>query len=100
MMGAFYFGWEGEPITIAQWVRLFEDERHIGDDELGDVRVSTVWIGLDHGLGLSGPPLIFETMIFGGELDGHIWRYSSETEARAGHARAVGLVLEMVKEVP
>jgi hypothetical protein len=88
-MGMFY-DWEGQPITLLQWARLFEDARHIGDDELDGVRVSTVWLGLDHSFGL-GPPLIYETMVFGAlDLEGE--RYATEQEARAGHARWVELV--------
>jgi len=63
-------------------------------ERIGRVRVSTVWLGLDHGLGWSDEPLIFETMIFGGNHDGYQERYSTEEEARAGHQRAVELVKE------
>lgn len=78
-----YFDWEGNPIDGEQWSRLLTDERHIGDDHIGDAHISTIWIGLDHSV--FGPPLIFETMIFGGERDGYVWRYSTEREAREGH---------------
>jgi hypothetical protein len=56
------------------------------------VRVSTVWLGLDQSLGLGGPPLIYETMVFGSALHEHGERYATEQEARAGHARWVELV--------
>jgi hypothetical protein len=90
-----YLGWEGQPISRDEWMRLFEDERHIGEDHIGDVCVSTVWMGIDHQFG-DGPPLIFETMIFGGVLDKWQQRYSTEREARAGHAEALALVRETV----
>jgi hypothetical protein len=48
-----------------------------------------VFLGLDHRFGGSGPPLLFETMIFGGPLDEEMWRYSSWDAAEAGHAAAV-----------
>jgi hypothetical protein len=86
-----YYDYEGNPIDLATWAQLFNDERHLGEDELDGVRVSTVYLGLDHSFG-AGPPLIFETMIFGGTLDGDTWRYATEAEARAGHARACSLV--------
>jgi hypothetical protein len=52
--------------------------------------VSTVWLGLDHSFG-SGPPLIFETMVFRSK-DGPLHdlecdRYSTEVDALAGHSR-------------
>lgn len=51
--------------------------------------ISTVWLGLDHSWG-SGPPLIFESMVFNNnfnELD--MRRYSAENEALAGHCELV-----------
>jgi hypothetical protein len=38
--------------------------------------------------------VIFETMIFGGEHDHSQWRYSTEDEAAAGHARVVQALQE------
>lgn len=53
--------------------------------------VSTVFLGIDHQFG-HGPPLLFETMIFElgalGALD-YQERYSTLSEAMAGHERAV-----------
>ena len=91
-MTPLYYGWQGEPITLEQWARLFADERHIGDDYIDGVHVSTVWMGIDHNWLSEGAPLIFETMIFGGSHDEWRWRYSTEQEAREGHARAIELV--------
>jgi len=51
----------------------------------GTVDVSTIWLGLNHQWG-DGPPLIFETMVFGGGLDQEQERYSTESEALVGHA--------------
>ena len=34
------------------------------------VFISTVFLGIDHNFNLEGPPLLFETMIFGGIKDG------------------------------
>ncbi len=53
------------------------------------VRVSTVFLALDHQHTPGGPPLLFETMIFGGEHDMWQDRYSTWVEAQEGHARAV-----------
>jgi hypothetical protein len=54
-----------------------------------DVFVSTIWLGIDQRFGEDGPPLIFETMIFGGPLDSWCERSSTEAEAVALHALAV-----------
>ena len=67
------------------------EERRVAISEEGDVRVSTVFLGLDHQFG-SGPPLLFETMIFGGEHNEYQERYSTWEEAEAGHKVACDLV--------
>lgn len=83
-----YYDRAGNPIDMMTWVQAFEDDEGIvARSESGDVLVSTVWLGLDHSFG-DGPPLIFETMIFGGEHDEDQWRYSTEAEALEGHRRA------------
>lgn len=40
----------------------------VNGEAVGEVRVSTVFLGLDHSFG-EGQPLLFESMIFGGPLD-------------------------------
>lgn len=79
--------------SVDDWARDRESKvnRRVAAEVVGDVRVSTVFLGLDHGYG-DGPPLIFETMIFGGDHDGEQWRYSTWQEAEEGHAAAVVLV--------
>lgn len=54
------------------------------------VSVSTVFLGMDHSFG-GGPPLLFETMIFGGNHDRYHERYSTWAEAEAGHEKALRL---------
>jgi Lar family restriction alleviation protein len=65
--------------------------RTVAKDHLASgVRVSTVFIGLDHQFG-EGPPLLFETMIVGGPHDGYQNRCSTWDEAVAMHAMTVQL---------
>lgn len=77
------------------WSEKFEDRKYatIGRCESGDVTVSTVWLGMDHGWG-KGKPIIFETMIFGGEHDQYQERYSTQKEAVAGHEKACELAFK------
>lgn len=64
-------------------------ERILASTELGpDVRVSTVFLGIDHSWGY-GPPILWETMIFGGEHDEYQDRYSTWDQAKKGHDEAV-----------
>lgn len=68
--------------------RSWQTDKRVGNTVVGDVTVSTVWLGLDHQHG-SGPPLIFETMTFGGEYDQEMQRYSTEEDAMRGHLNVV-----------
>lgn len=56
--------------------------------------VSTVLIYLDHSYGDrdEGPPLVYETLVFGGDNDGDMERYTSRADAEAGHARMVAKI--------
>jgi len=44
---------------------------------------------IDHNFLVKGPPLVFETMVFGGERDQDCWRYATWQEAEVGHFKAV-----------
>jgi hypothetical protein len=75
------------------WARWFEDNelcRRVALDQIGAARVSTVFLGLDHRSG-TGPPLLFETMVFwpSNDLNESQWRYATWDEAASGHAEAV-----------
>lgn len=87
---------EGVPVpaaSAAEWGQWFEnnENRVIKRTEIGEVAVSTVFLGIDHSSG-GGMPILFETMIFGGEHDGYQERYSTIDGAKHGHGEAVGLV--------
>lgn len=51
--------------------------------------ISTVWLGIDHSFMRDGPPIIFETMIFGYGEGNYCTRYATEAQALEGHQRAV-----------
>jgi len=84
-------GHKAIPVDFMTWARWFENikDRHVADEKVGDVRVSTVFLGLDHALGANEPPMIFETMVFGGELDMEMERYSTWEQAEIGHRNMV-----------
>lgn len=70
-----------------------ECDNHIGDTWLpGRVRVSTIFLGFDHGFGIHNSPVLFETMIFGGKYDQYQDRYFTYAGALAGHYKAVNMV--------
>jgi len=81
-----------EPSSPA-WALWFRDaDRGVAETAVGEARVSTVFLGIDHGLG--GPPLLYETMVFGGPSDGEQQRYGTLEEARAGHEAMVARVMD------
>ncbi len=56
-------------------------------------RVSTVFLGYDHGYGETHLPLLFETMVFDGDFDGYQMRYSTYDEAIQGHKEILEKIL-------
>lgn len=82
--------------------RDFEDRSRVGDTETATMRVSTVFLGVDHSW-RGPPPILFETMVFSlekypREFEGKIYfaaedfdtvRYSTWSDAEAGHAATV-----------
>ncbi len=70
---------------VLEWGTTFESQdRVVEKTKIGDVDISTVFLGLNHRYG-EGEPLLFETMIFGGEDDGYQDRYSTWDDAVKGH---------------
>lgn len=91
-----YYDRRGRTICLDCWVTRFEPEDKrvaiaiLGKGSDHEMTVSTVWLGLDHQYG-SGPPLIFETMVFAGHTlsDRYCERYTTEEQALQGHDRIV-----------
>jgi len=74
------------------WARSFEKtDRRVAKTVKDEISVSTVFLGLNHQYDPSGPPLLFETMIFGGEHDEDCTRCSTWEEAEKMHAEACKL---------
>lgn len=100
MIDQIWFDRQSNPITLEEWGQLRErgldSDGHygvnsyvrIGEDVVRGVTISTVWLGLDHGFS-EDLPVIFETMIFGGEHDNAQMRYCTEEEAIHGHQETV-----------
>lgn len=87
-----FFGRDGKPLTFEQWRAAFAQPNGVVRDDVGAHQVSTVWIGVSY-----GPPgrrFIFETMCFSPDarIDGYRRSYSTEGEAKAGHAAIVALL--------
>jgi hypothetical protein len=69
--------------------------RRVAKTEKNDIVVSTVFLGLNHGID-AAKPILFETMVFGGKFDSYAERYSTWEEAERGHENMVNLVFPKV----
>ena len=88
MVGKYILTPEGEvrAASLMEWAAWFETaDRCIAKTKSGDATISTVFLGLDHRFGESGPPVLWETMVFGGSLDGEQDSYTSLVAAQKGH---------------
>ena len=88
-----YYRLDGHTPVVAgrdDLARQYKDPeaRRVAQTKVGDASVSTVFLAIDHGWG-NEPPILFETMIFGGDYDEWQWRYGTWEQAEAGHNRVV-----------
>lgn len=85
-------------IQWAKWMELSrkDDSFRVGQTDIGEYWVSTVFLGLDHNYSNTGPPVLFETMVFSskGEYnsDERMQRYCTYEEAERGHNRLVEIL--------
>jgi len=75
---------------VHEWVEFRRSQPgglpRVAEDFVGDVYVSTIFLGIDHNYWDEGPPIVFETMVFGGKLERTMARYATYEEAKQGHA--------------
>jgi hypothetical protein len=94
-----------DPMAYAMWHEKMPEKSdwyikktgvgfQIAEDIVGDKRVSTVYLGLDHGF--NGEVLLWETMIFPGC---ECWRYETYDEACLGHLDAIDHIHDEAENV-
>lgn len=92
---------DGTPVeepNVIKWGQWFEnagETRVVRQSTVGGpsgIMVSTVFLGIDHNFSFQGPPLLFETLVFGGPLDGDMRRYTTREAAESGHKEMLSLV--------
>ena len=73
------------------FLKFYEDinQRRVAIDRIGDVIVSTVFLGFDHNFSDHGPPILFETLVMGGVMDDEMIRACTWEEAEENHKRLV-----------
>ncbi len=84
-----------EPVPcndLAMWKAWMNTPERLVEDALlsdragNQVRVCTVFLGLDLGFDNAERPILFETMVLGGIWDRALYRYCTWREAQEGHA--------------
>lgn len=91
---------------IAQWGEwMFEkdNKKIVAQTHIGDVMVSTVFLGIDHNWAFdNSAPILFETMVFGGDkdLDSYQERYRTYKEAMEGHLDTILAVKRKMSTIP
>lgn len=77
--------------SMSEWHKCFRNskKRIVDKTQVGEIFVSTVFLGIDHGYGLNSEGLVFETMVFGPDVPHMTTRYRTWDEAEAGHKKIV-----------
>lgn len=88
---------KGEPVAeknLMVWGKwMGSPSRIVKQKMVGKVKVSTVFLGLNHRFSSKGPPILWETMVFGGKYDQYQRRCSgSREQALAMHKEVVAMV--------
>ena len=100
MLDKYILNENGEPVIehdILKWAAWLEPALSAGGtgvilQEIDDVKVSTIFLSIDNNF-FGTPPILWETMVFGGPLEGRMDRCSgSREQAMAMHARMVARV--------
>ena len=83
-------------LEAAKWMEDNPNRKAVKQDNLEDdqgnkIFVSTVFLGLNHAWN-SNVPVLWETMIFGGEHDQYQERYTSHKDALEGHKKAINFI--------
>lgn len=85
-----YFFRDGTEATLEEVEHMltkegFEEHRRVAYDKIGPVSISTVFLVKDFFFKADNTPLLFETVIFGGERNGDHFHYATEEEALEKH---------------
>lgn len=77
--------------VLCEFDEIQMSDNTICHNQFGDVEVSTVFLSWDHSFG-DGEPVLFETMVFGGEYNEYQLRYTSYLDAIRGHNETCEMV--------
>jgi len=78
-------------VDCGKWLEENPERKAVKQEHIDDIFISTVFLGLDHAWN-SDIPVLWETMIFGGDHDQYQERYDSYEDALEGHQTALNLL--------
>jgi hypothetical protein len=90
---------EPDLLKWARWLEDSRDARVLKQEWVSNIRISTIFLGLDHNFCSDGPPIVWETMLFSNMADfqGRMWRCAGTREqAEAQHEKVVQLVKDEI----
>lgn len=82
------------PCSDLVYASRFHNSKRVDLTTIDDSHISTVFLGIDHRFGDDGPPILFETMIFGGKFNDYQERCSTWDQAVEMHKKACQKVLK------
>lgn len=84
------------PVTnISDWLEWISSnitQGTVAKSNFNSIKIATVFLGIDIDSSLDSP-MLFETLILGGQNCGYSRKYATWKEAEDGHRRAVNLIL-------
>lgn len=83
---------EPDPAAWMEWIAQHQERLGVAIEVIGNVKVSTAFMGMTLGSDEEGKPLLWQTMIIGGVMHGRSHAYRDRQEAELGHAAAARLV--------
>lgn len=92
------------PCSVEEWGAQREEmsinnTKHVAEETIDDIWISTVWLGLDQRWLYNGAPLIYETMVFDKQHDEiYCSRSSTWQQAEESHKVAVEWVKNGCKD--
>lgn len=98
LTGKYILDEQGNPIEepdVLKWGEWFETSnarRRVADTKSGSVRVSTVFMALDHSFG-GEVPVLYESMVWVDGKDVEQERYETKLQALMGHQKLVAIWL-------
>lgn len=84
-------------MTGTELTRAAVPPQNLRRTKVGGAVVSTTFLGQDHNYSGEGPPVPWETLVFGAEYDGSEMRHTSEETALSVHDLVVKHLREKLK---